>query len=272
VIVLTPGWIVDLDARGAALPPASRVSAVNGVRTALLQAIGGAVLAYGAYATWRRVRLNELELRATRDGQVIERYSRAIDQLGSDSVDVRMGGIHALARLARTSPEDRAAIVAVLSTFVRGHAPWPPKLPDQPPVDHRLADLPSLAMRANDVQAAITALGRIRAGGAEERISVPHSDLRYAQLEGGYLVRANVGDTGMARVRMRGAVLRDAYLCRSDLREAQLQRADLRGADLRGADLRGADLEGARLAGASADRTTRWPSGFDPAAAGVLQS
>ena len=52
-------------------------------------------------------------------------------------------------------------------------------------------------------------------------------------------------------------------------------RTDLRGADLSGADLRGAVLEdclleGAGLVGARFDAATRWPSGFDPAAAGAI--
>jgi uncharacterized protein YjbI with pentapeptide repeats len=42
------------------------------------------------------------------------------------------------------------------------------------------------------------------------------------------------------------------------------------GVDLRGADLRGALLDGADLRGALADETTRWPSGFNPAAEGVV--
>ena len=37
-----------------------------------------------------------------------------------------------------------------------------------------------------------------------------------------------------------------------------------------GADLEGANLEGANLEGATADKTTLWPKGFDPVAAGVV--
>ncbi|MEU3889477.1 pentapeptide repeat-containing protein [Streptomyces sp. NPDC029041] len=48
--------------------------------------------------------------------------------------------------------------------------------------------------------------------------------------------------------------------------------ADLSGADIRGANLSGAALTGAVLAGAQANMDTRWPPGFDPAAAGVVFS
>lgn len=53
------------------------------------------------------------------------------------------------------------------------------------------------------------------------------------------------------------------------------QRLDLSGADLRRCDLRGADLAGAELGaallkGAAYDARTRWPDGFDGAAAGAV--
>ena len=39
-------------------------------------------------------------LASEREGQVTDRYSKAIEQLGSDKVDVRIGGIYALERIA----------------------------------------------------------------------------------------------------------------------------------------------------------------------------
>jgi hypothetical protein len=71
------------------------------------------------------------------------------------------------------------------------------------------------------------------------------------------------------------ADLRNASLYGADLQGAYLSRARLWGADLRQADLRGASLEGdlseVRLEGARYDRRTRWPPGFDPAAAGAVR-
>jgi len=48
--------------------------------------------------------------------------------------------------------------------------------------------------------------------------------------------------------------------------------ADLRGASLVGADFSHADLSGALLKGALADQSTKWPSGFNPAKAGVIST
>ena len=184
--VLLPGWLVGIDLHGAKPTTAERLAAVNNLRTALLQLFAGLVVAVGAYATWRRLRISELELRTSRDGQITERYSRAVDHLGSASIDVRMGGIYALERLAGNSPPDRDAIVAMLCSYVRGHAPWPPREPEQPAVDAPLDGLPSLAIRANDVQAALTTLARLQLHPGDERLVIPRTDLRRAT-GGGYL-------------------------------------------------------------------------------------
>ena len=69
-----------------------------------------------------------LSLRATRDqigvteqGQITDRYTKAIDQLGTPGADhlwVRVGGIFALERVALDSPRDQRAMVEVLSAFI----------------------------------------------------------------------------------------------------------------------------------------------------------
>ena len=59
----------------------------------------------------------------SREGQVTDRYTRAIEQLGSDQLDVRIGGIYALERVARDSARDHATVMEVLTAFVREHPP-----------------------------------------------------------------------------------------------------------------------------------------------------
>ena len=50
-----------------------------------------------------------------------DRYTKAIEQLGSDKLDVRIGGIYALERIARDSARDHPAVMEVLTTFIREH-------------------------------------------------------------------------------------------------------------------------------------------------------
>ena len=109
-------------------------------------------------------------------------------------------------------------------------------------------------------------------------------DLRRARLGGAPMVGAQLGGRDLrhivlAKADLRQADLRDALLDEADLSGADLRGADLRGAslleaDLSGADLRGADLGAARhlsmalLRRSRHDRSTTWPSAFDPVAAG----
>jgi hypothetical protein len=60
----------------------------------LLQGIGGTVLLLGAYFTYRQLQTARDQLQIAQEGQITERFSRAIEQLGSDKEDVQLGGIY----------------------------------------------------------------------------------------------------------------------------------------------------------------------------------
>jgi hypothetical protein len=167
---------------------------------------------------------------------VTERFTRAIDQLGHESLDVRLGGIYALERITRDSEQDRSTIAEVLTAFVRGHAPWPRSRPGQPPEDLPVEDITPLQRWAPDVQAALTVLGR------REPAFGPDLDLRHTDLRGANLRRAYLEDAVLE-----GACLQKANLSHAQLRAAHLEDAQLQGALLYGARMRSAHLERAQL-------------------------
>ena len=89
---------------------------VNQYRTTWAQIIGGVLFLFGAYVGWRR-------LEVAREGQIAERYTRAIDQLGNkDQLGIRLGGIYALERIARDSEKDHWTVMEVLT--VVGRRKW----------------------------------------------------------------------------------------------------------------------------------------------------
>src|SRR5215208_1920659 len=53
------------------------------------------------------------DLRQAEQGQITERFTRAIDQLGSEKLEIRLGGIYALERIAKDSPRDHLQILEV---------------------------------------------------------------------------------------------------------------------------------------------------------------
>ena len=206
----------------------------------------------------------------SRQGQITERLTRAVDQLGHDSLDVRLGDTYALERIANDSPEDQEPVAEVLSAFVRGHAPWPPTRDEQPPADATLEAARPLPQRAPDVQAALTVLGRCeRPRGGARRLDLTNTDLRQALL----------GDANLQYTDLTGARLQGADLYRAQLQGAKLVGGRLQGAYLVAAQLRdamleapalpGVELEDAQLDAAQCSDKTDWPAEFDWRRAGV---
>src|SRR4051794_38038085 len=147
VIVLkwAPGWLATGGLNGR-----DEAEEVGRTRTAILAALAGVIAVVGAVFTGLSYRLN-------RAGQVTERFTRAVDQLGGERLEVRLGGIYALERIARDSKHDHPQVVELLSAFVREHAALSAALgPAHPPAR---TDRPRSALPA-DVQAALTVLGR----------------------------------------------------------------------------------------------------------------
>ncbi|MFG1604567.1 pentapeptide repeat-containing protein [Actinoplanes sp. NPDC049265] len=255
----------------------------NDARTGVLQAIGGLLVALGAVATWRQVRIS-------REGQITDRFTRAVDQLGSDDLNIRVGGIYACERIARNSAEDREHIQFLLCAFVRNSVPWAvggeqaPVHPT-PTVDEQL---PWMRVRAFDVQAAMGVIGRRGNGVPQPVLYLSRVDLRSVALRDANLSRSTFRYSNLARSVLIGARLEASDLTGADLRRARLDGArltrstltrahldganlsgadltgaDLSGADLSGADLTGADLSGVELRGVRADAATVWPADVD---------
>lgn len=267
VLKLAPDWFAEtkgLDAKG-------RADARQGVRTASLALLAGVIGVVGAVYTARSFALN-------RAGQLTDRFTKAIEQLGYKELDVRLGGIYALERIARDSKEDHPQVVEVLTAYVRVHAPKPeaPASESEPQ-----GARPQSAERPDtDVQAALTVLGRrTLAQDATPaldlssthlcRANLSQANLGGAWLFGADLRRANLAGADIGRAWLFRANLGGANLFGADLREADLRGTDLREANLLGANLPEADLRGAVLGGASYDDGTTWPEGFHPEGVGA---
>ena len=168
------------------------------------------------------------------------RYAKAIEQLASGQLDVRIGGIYALERIARDSPRDHPTIMEVLAAFIREHSreQWPPAEPG--------AESPAPTTRP-DVQAAATVIGRRSVGYDSQPIDLRAANLARANLNGADLNGADLTRANLAQVKLAGANLFVADLTRANLPGVDLTRATLFGAYLHSANLTGADLTEADL-------------------------
>jgi hypothetical protein len=219
----------------------------------------------------------EKQYSLSEQGQVTDRFTKAVEQLGSDKVDVRLGGIYSLERLARNSRTDRTLIFEVLSAYVRTHA-RPAK------------GCGDFSTPAVDVQAAATVIGRRdRPAPRSEKIDLRGACLANvildaAYLDGAMLDAANLNgawwpsvslvDASLETTTMQGAKFTGGNLTGADLRMTNLSYASLEHADFTRAKLNAADLSSATLVGANLtgthlekifyDATTQWPQGFTP--------
>jgi hypothetical protein len=161
-------------------------------------------------------------------GQITDRYNNAVTNLGSSSMDQRIGGIYALQRIMQDSARDQDTIVRILSAFVRVHAPLSASVSPLPaPRPSMSPSSPALGPSA-DIAAALDVL-----------ISRRHDKI--------YKVRPDLNNTDLAHVNLFEMDLSGMILSGADFTGAQLFGADLQGANLGGTDFHGATLSQAHL-------------------------
>ncbi|HZC68165.1 MAG TPA: pentapeptide repeat-containing protein, partial [Nitrospirales bacterium] len=180
--------------------------------------LGGAALLTGFYLTLDK-------LKDTLEGQLADRLTQAVDQLRDRNLEVRLGGIYALERLARTSENDYWPIMEILTAFVRERASVAKIQPlKEPPL--RLAP---------DIQAALDVIGRRRhtyQDGESQRLDLRGTDLRRANLAGAKLAgtilsEVRLEEAHLAGINLEEAILRAAHLEHSNLADAKMQGAFL---------------------------------------------
>jgi hypothetical protein len=230
-----------------------------GERKDLVQTLAQIVAGLGffgtLYFTWRTLRVN-------REGQVTDRFTKAIAQLGDETLQIRLGGIYALERISRDSERDYGPIMEVLTAYVRDKAPSTAEEPETS-TSRAAASTeatggatvpgPSTSSRAEpqqkdkkpptDIQAVLTVLGR-------RAVPVPVLDLGRTNLIGAHLEDAFLMDAILEKAYLLGAHLNGAFLNGAFLNGAHLNGAHLNGAHLEGAHLEKAYLLGAHLEGA----------------------
>ncbi len=263
----------------------------NSARSTLVQLFGGVALILTFVATWLQISdtrdATERTLRLTAAQQETERFTRAVEQLGSTQPEVRLGGIYGLEQAARDSPRQRETVAQLMLAYLKNNH----RLREG---DKRLKELdtrnliaanPGLIGKAcqesvvlawPDTQAALSVLLGIPRG-VRPRLDLIGVDLIGVRMTGADFTGAILRGTSLA-----GASLPDARFDRAqfvggtDMRrtclrgahfdQAAFGRVEVAGADLSGADLAKAHVDRTQLADAVRDDCTRvpWrPSGRD---------
>jgi uncharacterized protein YjbI with pentapeptide repeats len=216
--------------------PNDRIRLENELRTSNIQMVGGFLVLGGLFFGYRN-------LKTLQDGQLTERFTRAVDQLGNNDFSIRLGGFLSLEGIARESKRDHRAVMELLSAYAQAHS-------------NDLA-------RRGDIQAVMRVIGRRNVKHDESSGTLNLDGVNLSDLD---LRKANYEQVSFVRARFSGAKLAEARFDRADLHacdfdraelwhavfdKANLSRASFSQASLFQAKLRDADLSGAVLKGAS---------------------
>jgi uncharacterized protein YjbI with pentapeptide repeats len=227
-----------------------RITLEDKVRTTLIQAIGGsAIFITGCFAllnyqiSQKKLELDKetsqknLELADSK--QITERFSKAVEQLGEESITIRLGAIYSLERIAKNSKYDHWTIMEVLTAFIREKSN-----------DNREPESKIL----QDIQAALTVIGRRNTENdlENERIDLRGANLNGANLSQAKLDRANfkkaeLNGADMSKAKLNGAILVEAKLSKAKLWATELNKADLSNAELMESELTSTQLQEAIL-------------------------
>lgn len=210
------------------------LAAENSARSTIAQILGGLFVFVGLYFTAVGLKNSAQTLELSRQGQITERYTKAVLQISSkDQPDIVIGGIYTLGRIPKESPSDHWPIMEVLTAYVRRASPvdrnnLPCDITESPEV------VLSRAVRP-DVQAVMNVLKQ--------------RDLEY---EKGLTESLNLQFSDLARANLYGAVLDKALFDSSILKGASFDgRASLKGSSFQFANLAYATFETADLTGAA---------------------
>ena len=284
VLLWVPEWIVNQSGRsGERLSREQYLKAVDDNRRTTAQIAAGLIGLYGVYLVFRRTKAVEDTLKATLENlelakqtQITDRFTKAIEQLGATDnegrkqLEIRLGGLYALERIARDSERDYQTILEILAAYVRANANStksgiPPDTPSSElarDVQATMAVLAGLAGEAELLDLAYVDLGGVQISGGKLRAGFFGSNLKWARFFGTDLSYCMFGRTDFSLGSFDKCNFEKAHFLDASLRNASLQGSNLsrtvflgdpansRGADIRGAVFNGANLEGALLRGA----------------------
>lgn len=252
-----PKWqvrsIVGIDSK-------DRFDRENEARKTLSTIVGGLFVLIGSYFTWQSFELSkkaQLEtdrtaqqnIRIAIEGQITDRFTKAITQLGDTKLEVRLGGIYALDRISSDSPKDHWSIMEVFTAYVREHT----KVRESKQTPKQLAGKQT---PAPDIHAILTVIGSRTLFYSDGLTLVPmerddqHLDFQETDLAGETLPHANFSGANFYKTQLMYARLQDASLVGTNFHLSNLLGSDLTGANLTHADLSVANISQTNLTGA----------------------
>lgn len=234
--------------------------------------LGGAVALLVAFGQLRTARMrHEAQTDADMQRRITESFMKAVEQLGSQKLEVRLGGIFSLERISIESAPEYWTVMETLCAFVRQRSPW---LPSSAERDSIFNDVdPREASREkrfpSDAQAVLTVLGRRDDRRSPRRERLPPTptkrylklDLSYTDLRGARFIdhpehSKNFSEIDFTRSNLQGVAFYDINFSQSDFSEADLEGVDFNECDFSHATFDGACMQRLVVNGANFNTAT----------------
>jgi uncharacterized protein YjbI with pentapeptide repeats len=248
-----------------------------GLTGIIVAMIGAPFVVWRAFVAQKQVDVAE-------QGQITDRLNKAVEGLGAEktvkdagkettkpNLEVRIGAIYALERIAQDSLRDHIQIMEILCAYIRENAPlrktpknpfqiWEEETAEDPNADkpkmpdwsEMLSWATKLPQPRTDIQVALEVIGRRKSRQitVERSATVRGSEVGYRlDLREVCLQAADLGELEFSYARFDNSQMQGATLTKAELRGALLRGAWLHGAFLLGAVLQKANLGNARLEG-----------------------
>ncbi len=214
IILLVVGYLVvqklprklveNLD---ATVPQDRKIELEDNIRRTWSQIYGGIIILLGLFGTAynlhltseglssnqeqsiKNLQLAQESLDLNRKVQRTDQYIRAMQQLGGERTEARIGAVYALELIAKESKIDYLKVMEILSAYVRDHCP---RLKNGN--TNHIKSLVSTNNVPTEIRAIFAVLGRRDMVHLERRINLRNTDLRGMQL-----IDANLRDIDFGR-------------------------------------------------------------------------
>lgn len=251
-----------------------KITLENELRKTIAQIIGGILVLIGLGFTYEQISTTKDTINISQERLKTDRYSKAIDQLGSDKSQVRLGGIFALEKISESSPDYASVINKVLATYIRQKS----NMHDSTIFEELQAAIDIISYKDNHKNYERDSIYEVNISNVILcRFDFNNSILKNAKMIASDFSGSNFVSANLTRVTAYGAnffktnltnanlsgsnfyggnfeqaifsgsILKNANFQLADLKEADFSNCDLSGVDLTDADLTGTKLLGANL-------------------------
>ncbi len=250
-------------------PSNSNGLSIQNLALAFLGTMSGLAALFGVFLAILRSEENKRQNDTAEQGQITERLNKAIENLGKSDkdgdpvIEVRIGALFALERIAQDSIRDHIQIMEIFCAYIRHNSPLPNDT-DETNVPNTITAIKAKRRKNKnelideDIQTAITIIGRRDKWSEGKKRLKKELDHKH---------EINLFECNLCGAKFSDANLNRAILIGSDMRRGwfdgtSLIDASLGSADLTGAWFEKAELENANFGGATTDRMWSYEGSF----------